>query len=150
MGEVVHRARASGDGELAVAEVHIFQLQSADGSGSGGVDGREYKGEAGGGAADGLDGAVHLLVRQGLQDGVLERADFDAGGRIAKDDAVLLRPAEQRPQGDERLVALVPVEDLGVGEDVVTGDFAPSTDGSTDATVYGFSATPVDACPVTF
>jgi len=32
----------------------------------------------------------------------------------------------------------------------VTGEFAPSTDGSTDATVYGFSATPVDACPVTF
>jgi hypothetical protein len=35
-----------------------------------------------------------------LQDSWLGRGDLQAGGRVAEDDAVLLRPAEQRPPDD--------------------------------------------------
>lgn len=61
---------------------------------------------------------------QWLDDAVLLLADPDATGGVLEDRAVLLRPGEQRPQGDQGVLALRAVNGAQVAEDVVAGDLA--------------------------
>ncbi|MGE7439798.1 hypothetical protein [Kitasatospora sp. NPDC001175] len=59
-----------------------------------------------------------------LDDAVRLLADPDAAGRVLEDRAVFLGPGEQRPQGDQGVLALGAVDGFQVGEDVVAGDLA--------------------------
>ena len=124
IGEVVKRPGLAGDGQAAVAQVGVAELDGADLRRPGGVhgcQGHEDPGVRGGGR---LHGAGDLPGRQGLEDRLPGAPDLQAAGRVSEDDAVLLRPGKQRPGGDKGSLTPRAVQRRDGGADIVAGDLA--------------------------
>jgi len=120
-GEVVERADAAGDGQPTVADVEVVEHEGAYLGDPGGVNCGEGEDQARGGSGGGCDGSIDLAGRERLEHAVLVLADLDTTGGFAEDQAGLLGPGEQRAQGAELVPAVVAVQGLEVGEDVLAG-----------------------------
>ncbi|WP_371572282.1 hypothetical protein [Streptomyces sp. NBC_01314] len=107
------------NGQPAVADVEAVEHESADLGDSGGVHCGEGEDESCRWSGGCRDGAVDLGGDERLQHTVLVLPDLDPAGRVAEDEACPLGPGEQRAQGDELISAMVALQHLEMGEDVL-------------------------------
>lgn len=120
-GEVVQRPGAAGDGEPAVAEVLVIELELADRLGARGVDGGQCQDQPVtliSGSGDGRPISSSASGRMTLR-GCSPTEIRDAG--VTEDRAVLLAVPEQGPDDGQRVVALVAKELVGNGKDLLAG-----------------------------
>ncbi len=124
MGQVVERSRSTGDREPVIRKVDVVELQRTDRAEPRRMHRRQRDEQLGLAGRGDLERPGDLVRAERLPDRPLVRTDRHATRRVREDDAVLLRPREQRPERPERVLARVALERLGIGDDVRAADLA--------------------------
>ncbi|MBT2482959.1 hypothetical protein [Streptomyces sp. ISL-94] len=122
--DAVQRADVVGNRDEAVALIDVVELQSPDHAGPYGVDGGQGEDEPRVRAGGGNDRLVDISLVGGLQDWCEVPGEEDVGGRVLEDLAGLLCVAEQGPQGDDSVLALLAGGRVADVEHVLVGDFS--------------------------